>query len=218
MGLSVVHGIVKSSGGGIRVFSNPGRYTEFHIYLPTVDTVIDEKPADLGKQLPGGGEHILLVDDEEMLVDMMQQVLEQLGYTVSAHADSSTAYNAFRSQPLSYDLLITDMTMPGMNGIELTRALKAVRADFPVILCTGFNEQVSEKNAQSMGIQALLMKPVGMQQLAETIRSVLFARFHRTPQGPTFSRASGKLRHLQNQPLCPLQPGGYRPVGAGLQP
>jgi CheY-like chemotaxis protein len=173
MGLSVVHGIVKSSGGAIRVFSKPDQYTEFHIYLPAVDTTIDEEPADLGQQLPGGGEHILLVDDEEMLVDMMQQVLEQLGYRVSAYTDSSAALDGFRSQPRAYDLLITDMTMPGMNGIELTRAVQAVRKNLPVILCTGFNEQVSEQSAHSMGIQALVMKPVGMQQLAETIRSVL---------------------------------------------
>ncbi|WP_319523384.1 response regulator [uncultured Desulfosarcina sp.] len=202
MGLSVVHGIVKSSGGDIRVFSNPGQYTEFHIYLPTVDTVIDEKPADLGKQLPGGGEHILLVDDEEMLVDMMQQVLEQLGYTVSAHADSSTAFNAFRSQPLSYDLLITDMTMPGMNGIELTRALKAVRADLPVILCTGFNEQISEKNAQSMGVQALLMKPVGMQQLAETIRSVLLPVSTERRKDPRFLAPPGSFVISRTNPYA----------------
>jgi len=193
MGLSVVHGIVKSSGGTIRVFSNPGQYTEFHIYFPAVDTVIDEKPADLGQQLPGGGEHILLVDDEEMLVDMMQQVLEQLGYSVSAHTNSSAALDSFRAQPKVYDLLITDMTMPGMNGLELTRAVKEVRNDFPVILCTGFNEQVSEKSAQSMGIQALVMKPVGMQKLAETIRSVLTPASTERRKNPRFLAPPGSF-------------------------
>ncbi|BBO77585.1 hypothetical protein DSCW_50020 [Desulfosarcina widdelii] len=193
MGLSVVHGIVKSSGGAIRAFSKPGQYTEFHIYLPAVDTVVDEEPADLGQQLPGGGEHILLVDDEEMLVDMMQQVLEQLGYTVSAYTDSSTALDGFRSQPRTYDLMITDMTMPGMNGLELTRAVKAVRKNLPVILCTGFNEQVSEKNAQSMGIQSLVMKPVGMQQLAETIRSVLTPDSTERRKNPRFLASPGSF-------------------------
>ena len=193
MGLSVVHGIVKSSGGAIRAFSKPGQYTEFHIYLPAVDTDIDEEPADLGQQLPGGGEHILLVDDEEMLVDMMQQVLEQLGYTVSAHTDSSAALDGFLSQPKAYDLMITDMTMPGMNGLELTRAVKAVRKNLPVILCTGFNEQVSEKNAQSMGIQSLVMKPVGMQQLAETIRSVLTPVSTERRKNPRFLASPGSF-------------------------
>ena len=174
MGLSVVHGIIKGSGGAIRAFSHPGRFTEFHLYLPMVDMVIDEEPALIDQQhLPGGHEHILIVDDEEMLVDMMRQVLEQLGYTVSAHTDSASALKAFLSCPKAYGLLITDMTMPGMTGIGLAKAVKAVRDDLPIILCTGFNEQLNEENSQSLGIQALIMKPVGMQQLAETIRDVL---------------------------------------------
>jgi len=193
MGLSVVHGIVKSSGGAIRVFSKPGQYTEFHIYFPAVETVVDEKPADLGQQLPGGGEHILLVDDEEMLVDMMEQVLEQLGYTVSAYTNSSAALDGFREHPQDYDLLITDMTMPGINGLELTRAVQAVRNNFPVILCTGFNEQVSEQSAQSMGVQALVMKPVGMQQLAETIRGVLTPVSTERRKSPRFLAPSGSF-------------------------
>ncbi len=174
MGLSVVHGIVKSCGGAIKAFSKPGHYTEFHLYLPVVDTATDREPAPPEQpHLPHGHEHILLVDDEAMLVDMMQQVLEQLGYRVSVHTDSRAALDAFVAQPRIYDLLITDMTMPGMNGTDLTKAVRAVRTDLPVILCTGFNEQVSEKSARAMGIQALVMKPVSMQQLAETIRSVL---------------------------------------------
>ena len=174
MGLSVVHGILKANGGAIQVFSRPGRFTEFHLYLPVVDTVVDTEPPILHpQQLPSGREHVLIVDDETMLVDMMRQVLEQLGYTVSAHTDSKVALEDFASCPRAYDLLITDMTMPGMTGTSLAKAVKAIRADMPVILCTGFNEQISKKSAQSLGIQALIMKPVGMQQLAETIRDVL---------------------------------------------
>jgi len=104
---------------------------------------------------------------------MMRQVLEQLGYTVSTHSDSADALKAFLACPRAYDLLITDMTMPGMTGTDLAKAVKAVRNELPIILCTGFNEQISQENAQSLGIQSLIMKPVGMQQLAETIRNVL---------------------------------------------
>jgi len=174
MGLSVVHGIIKGSGGTIRTFSRPGRFTEFHLYLPIVDMAVEAEPVISNRQrLPGGNEHILIVDDEEMLADMMRQVLEQLGYTVSVHTDSTAAYKAFVSCPQAYNLLITDMTMPGMTGSNLAKAVKAVRDDLPIILCTGFNEQISKETAQSLGLQALIMKPIGMQQLAETIREVL---------------------------------------------
>ena len=192
MGLSVVHGIIKGSGGAIRAFSGPGRFTEFHLYLPRVDAVIDAEPSIFNQQhLPGGHEHILIVDDEEMLVDMMQQVLEQLGYTVSAYTDSADALKAFLACPRVYDLLITDMTMPGMTGTSLAKAVKAVRNDLPIILCTGFNEQISQENAQSLGIQSLIMKPVGMQQLAETIRSVMVPRPRERRKNPRFGAPAG---------------------------
>ncbi|BBO84716.1 hypothetical protein DSCO28_52820 [Desulfosarcina ovata subsp. sediminis] len=174
MGLSVVHGIIKSSGGTIRAFSRPGRFTEFQLYLPVADMPVNIDPSTFDQQgLPGGHEHIMLVDDEEMLVDMMRQILEQLGYTVTAYTSSNTALDAFLADPGRFDLLITDMTMPGITGTGLSKAVKRTRTNFPVILCTGYNEQISEDNAQSLGIQALIMKPVGMQQLAETIRRVL---------------------------------------------
>ncbi len=174
MGLSVVHGIVKGNGGTIQAFSRPGRFTEFHIYLPLVDAVIETETAtEIPQHLPGGDEHILIVDDEEMLVDMMRQVLEQLGYKVSAYTDSTAAFKAFLSCPLAYHLMITDMTMPGMTGTGLSKAVKAVRNDIPIILCTGFNEQIRDCNIQALGIQDLIMKPVGMRELAETIRRVL---------------------------------------------
>jgi DNA-binding response OmpR family regulator len=187
MGLSVVHGIIKACGGAIRAFSGPGRFTEFHLYLPRVDAIIDAEPTIFNQQhLPGGHEHILIVDDEAMLVDMMQQVLEQLGYTVSTHCDSADALKAFMACPRVYDLLITDMTMPGMTGTDLAKAVKAVRNEIPIILCTGFNEQISQENAQSLGIQSLIMKPVAMQELAETIRKVLVPESTERRKDPRF--------------------------------
>ena len=192
MGLSVVHGIIKGSGGAIRAFSGPGRFTEFHLYLPRVNAIIDAEPAIFNQQhLPGGHEHILIVDDEEMLVDMMRQVLEQLGYTVSAYTDSANALKAFLASPRAYDLLITDMTMPGMTGTGLAKAVKAVRNDLPIILCTGFNEQINQENSQSLGIQSLIMKPVGMQQLAETIRSVMVLKPTERRKNPRFGAPAG---------------------------
>ena len=192
MGLSVVHGIIKGYGGAIRAFSGPDRFTEFHLYLPKVEAIIDAEPAIFNQQhLTGGHEHILVVDDEEMLVDMMRQVLEQLGYKVSPHTDSAEALKAFLGCPRRFDLLITDMTMPGMTGTGLAKAVKVVRDDLPIILCTGFNEQISQENAQSLGIQSLIMKPVGMQQLAETIRSVLMPVSTERRKNPRFGAPAG---------------------------
>jgi DNA-binding response OmpR family regulator len=192
MGLSVVHGIVKGYGGAIKAFSRPGRFTEFHLYLPVVDMAIEAAPAIFDQQqLPGGHEHILIVDDEEMLVDMMRQVLEQLGYTVSAHADSAEALETFLSNPRAYDLLITDMTMPGMTGTSLAKAVKTVRADIPIILCTGFNERINRENTRALGIQTLIMKPVGMQQLAQTIREVLLPASTERRKHPRYSAPAG---------------------------
>jgi CheY-like chemotaxis protein len=146
MGLSVVHGIIKGYGGAIRAFSGQGRFTEFHLYLPRVDAVIDAEPTIFNQQhLPGGHEHILIVDDEEMLVDMMRQVLEQLGYTVRPITIVPMRSRHFSACPRAYDLLITDMTMPGMTGTDLAKAVKAVRNELPIILCTGFNEQSVRK-------------------------------------------------------------------------
>ncbi|WP_419659005.1 two component system sensor histidine kinase, hybrid [Desulfosarcina variabilis str. Montpellier] len=176
MGLSVVHGIVKASGGDIQAFSQPGKFTEFQIYLPLVEMGVESGPPLLSQHhMPGGKERILLVDDEIMLVEMMHKVLEQLGYTVSAFHDSSDALNAFIKAPRAYDILITDMTMPGMAGTGLAKAVRKVRHELPIILCTGYNEQLCDENLDALGIKALIMKPVGMQQLAETIRTVLTA-------------------------------------------
>ncbi|WP_054697201.1 response regulator [Desulfosarcina cetonica] len=125
MGLSVVHGIIKSNGGTIRAFSRPGRFTEFHLHLPITELPMANEPTIFDQQLPGGHEHIMVVDDEEMLVDIMRQVLEQLGYMVTAHTSSQAALTDFRACPDRFDLLITDMTMPGITGIGLVNAVKA---------------------------------------------------------------------------------------------
>ena len=201
MGLSVVHGIIKGSGGTIQAFSQPDQFTEFHMYLPVVDMDIESEPALLPQQnMTGGKEHILLVDDEAMLVDMMRQVLEQLGYTVNTYTDSGDALKAFLNTPRTYDLLITDMTMPGMTGTGLAKAVRKVRHDLPIILCTGYNEQLCDENLNALGIKALMMKPVGMQQLAETIRSVLVPATKERRKHPRYIAPAGTFVVSSNHP------------------
>jgi CheY-like chemotaxis protein len=172
LGLSVVHGIVEDSGGKIMVQSTPGKGSTFSAYFPTIDNVAaEQKPA---LEMPkGGSEHILFVDDEPAILKNGTELLEQLGYCVTAFIDSQQALKAFKSQPIIFDLAIIDMTMPGMTGDLLTRELLQIRSDLPVILCTGFSKKMTQEKADQLGIKALLMKPFRLSELSKMIRQVL---------------------------------------------
>jgi|GEM_PF-1744134 len=172
MGLSVVHGIVHDHGGAISVYSEPGRGTTFTIMLPRIaENVIEEQKPEA--RLPGGNETILFVDDEEMIIDMQSKMLLSLGYKVICRQSSIAALDLFKKNPFAFDVVITDQTMPHMNGYELSQQLLGIRPDIPVVLCTGFSEHVSEEKALEAGIRAFVLKPFNMGEIAETIRSVL---------------------------------------------
>jgi PAS domain S-box-containing protein len=173
LGLAVVHGIVKSYGGDIQVSSEPSKGAVFNIYLPLIKEVFASTEAVSSDGLPTGHEQILLVDDEKQIAFMEKQILEYLGYQVTARTSSLEALAAFREQPLKYDLVITDMTMPNMTGDKLSMELMNIRPDIPVILCTGFSETMPKEKASTIGIQGFLMKPMAMRDLAETVREVL---------------------------------------------
>jgi len=173
MGLSVVHGIVKSYNGDILVYSEIGKGTSFQIYFPVVDDNTPAERAADGKALPGGSEKIMIVDDEAVIIRITQKILENLGYRISAYSSSQKALNAFRAHPEEYDMIITDMTMPKMNGIQLTRAILSIRDDVPIILCTGFSDLVTRESIKSLGIKKLIMKPVLRENLALAVREVL---------------------------------------------
>jgi two-component system, cell cycle sensor histidine kinase and response regulator CckA len=173
LGLSVVHGIVKSHGGHITVYSEVGMGTTFQVYLPLSGQSLSTESSQQAPQFPGGTERILLVDDEPSIVNMQKQTLERLGYTVAAVTSSRNALETFRLSPASFDLMITDMTMPDLTGDKLARALKEIRPDIPVILCTGFSEKINSENAQDLVVDGFLMKPVERVKMAKMIRSVL---------------------------------------------
>ncbi len=172
LGLAVVHGIIKEHCGDIRVSSESGKGSVFHVYLPLVEikgkeTEITPEPVQMGS------ERVLLVDDEETIVQMAKRMLEWLGYQVTSRTSSIEALEAFRAQPDKFDLVITDMTMPNMSGEILAGELKKIRSDIPVILCTGFSEKISKERTIALGIEGFLMKPTVMSDLAKTIREVL---------------------------------------------
>jgi PAS domain S-box-containing protein len=172
LGLSVVHGIVKNHDGAITVESEPGRGTVFYVFLPVAEM---EDKAEIKKVLdpPRGDERVLFVDDEHATTNVMRTMLERLGYTVKVRTDSLEALEAFRANPDGFDLVITDQTMPHMTGAELAREIMQIRQDIPVILCSGFSEQMNEEKARKMGIRAFVMKPVIRSELAQIIRKVM---------------------------------------------
>lgn len=171
MGLSIVHGIVTSLKGRIYPHSEPGKGSTFHIYLPALKSAARSVPVKNGASRQG--EHILFVDDEASIVKIGKRLLEKSGYTVEAVESSETALELFKASPDKYRLVITDLTMPRMTGIELARAIMAIRPDIPVILCTGYEKNQSIMAAMKAGIKAVVTKPILSDEIAETIGRVL---------------------------------------------
>ncbi len=174
MGLATVDSIIKDHGGHISVYSEPGTGTTFHVYLPRVEgeEAADKESLNETQGLTGT-ERILIVDDEEAIAQLEREMLESLGYKVSMQTESVTAWQIFESDPESFDLVITDMAMPHMTGMELAKNILSVRQNFPIILCTGFSEMLNKEQARDLGIREYLMKPVVKNKLAKTIRQVL---------------------------------------------
>ncbi len=172
LGLAVVYGIVKSLSGAIAVSSEPGKGANFDVYFPRVKKI--QGPAtELSEPLPTGHGRILVVDDEKSIVDLVKEMLETLGYEAVPRYSSSDAIEAFRARPESFDLVITDMTMPHMTGIDLAKEILLIRPHTSIILCTGFSDTVDKNEMKLLGVKELLMKPVSMRDMAVAVNKIL---------------------------------------------
>ncbi|MCP4341490.1 MAG: response regulator [Desulfobulbaceae bacterium] len=172
MGLSIVHGIAKSYGGFISLYSELGEGTAFHVLLPVIEKKALPEIEDF-EQIPVGRERILFIDDEEILANMGKTMLERLGYHVTARNSSLEALETFQNQPDQFDIVITDQTMPGMTGSDLSRRMLQIRPDIPIILCTGYSTIMSEEKAKAIGIKEFALKPLAKKDIAKLIRKVM---------------------------------------------
>lgn len=173
LGLSMVYGIVKDHEGAISVYSEPGRGTTFNVYFPVHEDLTLATATQSDTIPKGGGQRVLFVDDEEALAVLGKRRLERLGYEVSMHTSSIEALEEFHARPDQFDLLITDYTMPDMNGADLAKHVLEARREMPVILVTGYSSTINSDIASSIGIREMLMKPITAQTIGEAVRRAL---------------------------------------------
>lgn len=172
MGLPIVHGIVTGSGGAIMVYSEPGKGSSFKIYLPIVEDVTNGTQEE-AKPIPRGTERILLVDDEESLAKLGKRMLERLGYSVVTAVNGKDAMDKASRDPMAFDVVVTDQTMPIMTGEQLAAELNNIRPNLPVIIATGYSHSINREKAAALGLAGFINKPLMLSELAEAVRAAL---------------------------------------------
>ncbi|MGM0418561.1 MAG: protein kinase domain-containing protein [Thermodesulfobacteriota bacterium] len=173
LGLAMVQGIIQNHSGYLTFSSEPNKGTTFNIYIPLIPETSKQKDITLPDQKKKGFEKILFVDDEETLVSVITDLLKDLGYKIEGFCNPAEALNNFNKDPHSFDLIISDMTMPVMTGDKLVSEIYKKRPDIPVIICTGFAESVTEKKIKKLGIKKTMIKPFNITELNNEIREIL---------------------------------------------
>jgi PAS domain S-box-containing protein len=175
LGLSIVHGIMQSCGGAVRVRSEVGKGTTFDLYFPALESEAAVGETTRVLALPGAGQHILLIDDEDSLVRLGTIMLTRQGYRVTGCTDPAAAVKQFQREPQSFDAVVTDLSMPGMSGFDCARELLAVRKGIPIVLTSGYVRAEDEAQALKSGICAVVPKPAALDQLPEILARVFAA-------------------------------------------
>jgi DNA-binding NtrC family response regulator len=170
--LALSYGIVKAHGGTIKVYSEPGRGTRFHVYLPVIQEAVTQAGENLA-EIHGGKECILVVDDEEEITKILARQLERLGYTVVRCTRPEDAMLVLRRQPHIFDAVISDQTMPGITGTEIAKEVHTIRPDLPVILSSGLVTPLDAALLKEAHVAAFLPKPVETARLAKVLREIL---------------------------------------------
>jgi CheY-like chemotaxis protein len=175
LGLSVVLGIMQSHGGAVTVASEPSRGASFNLYFPATSIVAAaiDKEATGPNRSGGQGERILYIDDEEPLVFLAARLLERAGYRVAGYTKPDEAVAAFKADPSAFSLIITDLSMPGMSGMEVARQILSVRADAVVVLASGYLRQADVAAAMEIGIREVVLKPNTVEELAPIVQRLL---------------------------------------------
>jgi PAS domain S-box-containing protein len=173
LGLAVVHGIMDNHGGVVTVLSRPGEGTVFELYFPAYESLSFQSEASEESVPRGSGARVLVVDDEVAIADLIQQILSLLGYAVETATRPAEALAMVRADPLRYALVLTDQTMPGMNGLLLASLIRKIRPELPVVMMTGYNETLLVDGIKAAGIRHLLLKPISIAALGTTVRAVL---------------------------------------------
>ncbi len=172
IGLSIVQGIIKSHKGSVSVESNIGKGTVFHVFFPIVkeNTTIEGNDA---RELAGGQENILVIDDQQEFIEMAKDMIEMLGYHVTVCQDSMNALELFQEDPMQFDLVVTDQTMPGLTGLDLAQKMLKIRPDFPIILCTGYSNELTNETIRDKGLKKMIHKPLVVEDLSDALRRTL---------------------------------------------
>jgi len=176
LGLAIVHGIMREHGGAVLLASEPGKGTSVRCFFPSP---VREAPADqvaVSDAPRGAGQHLLYVDDEPALARVGQRRLSLIGYRVTAAISAQEALAEFRARPEEFDLVVTDFTMPGMNGLELAREIRRIRPDLPIILTTGYIDEIHPEAMAEAGVRRLAMKPVSLEELGRLVGELLRVR------------------------------------------